>query len=276
MNKQSGGSDHVTKYQYNGKTMTLVGVNHGESPSFRGINKIVDYVESTSNACLLVEIDSSLNKGRLKSLKFTSKNDFTTYKVWPQLKQHPMFQSLCIKGWDIRPSLLGNDMNYALYQENAKSLTIGQIDNLCRAKLKSSNLKYLGPLSEKPQKFITDYYNFLKTPENGLIGKGNPWSYLIETLEKNGAKWNQLVYWKWVDVWKQMGHNTYIQGLVMNVIKDVISRLKVRYAEISDVYILQKILLAEKNYVIIMGFEHLYNIRNRLTQLGINYQNGSL
>ena len=61
-----------------------------------------------------------------------------------------------------------------------------------------------------------------------------------------------------------MGHNTDIQRYVMNMEKIVISRLKERYAEISDVYILQKILLAENNYVIIMGFNHLYNIRNRL------------
>jgi len=277
MNKQSGGSDHITKFQYNGKTMTLVGVHHDESPSFQEISKIVDYVGFTRDACLLVEIDSSLNQKLLKSFKFTSENDYTTYKLWPQLKKHHMFlQSLCIKGWDIRPSLLGNDVNYDLYQENAKSLTIGQIDILCRAKLKSSNLDYLGPLSEKSKNFITGYYKFLKNPANGFIGKGNPWSDLIETLEKNGAEWHELVNWKLVDVWKHMGHNTDIQRYVMNMEKIVISRLKERYAEISDVYILQKILLAENNYVIIMGFNHLYNIRNRLKQLGINYQNGSL
>lgn len=266
-----GGSKYSLQFIYKKKEIKIIGLNHFEKGiSDDEINKIVDYANTKRNICYLIELDTRFTQGQIKLLK--SHGDYTTRIIIPKLKKiyKETYKNICIKGWDTRAGIFGQDFQNKLYN-NPNKLTLNEIFNSIQLILRFNKNYYLKnkiKYTNEQKKYIEFEYKklqddrifFFKIDEKSKkkIGKGY-FHKIVDLFVKD-----QKLSW---DIVKNFRLNE-IKGINKDLTNLIIS-LRNIILEISDLYIIQKIILAEKNYIIFVGKTHFDNIKIHLKKLKI-------
>lgn len=262
--KQYGGNN-ILDFYYNDKHIQIIGVKHNKlGITHVKLKKIVDYVETTRNICYLLELDKDMTKGKIKSIK--SHGDFTTKVLIPKLKSMSgsIYNNLCIKGWDVRQSMIGQNMQNKLYNQ-PNTLSLDEIFNLIpRIEIKQTfYMKNKTKFSKQIQNYIEKEYKEIQN-KNIFLGKNKIFTKIVQDLQnKFKVDWNVIKKWTINNI--NNINNTKFKKDINNLLKT----LWIIFMKISDMYILQKILLSQSNYIIFVGQAHYDNLKKHLKALKI-------
>lgn len=249
---------NLLNLSYNDKEILIVGVHHNEKGlTINEMRKITDYANTKRNVCYLLELDERLNKHQLRNVR---KGDFTTKHLLPQLKRiyGNLYSSICLKGWDIRQTLLTQQVQNVLYH-NPTSLTMGQILEKLINKIPNNKQIDSKKYDKKVYNYInSEYKQKYNTRDNFINGGMFDWIILEHINKQNYTKkWHQLTL---IEI---KGINKQIEGFIEHLMKI--------FMRLSDLRVLEKILEKNNkmNYIIFVGRNHFNNLQIHLKNLKI-------
>lgn len=219
----------TSKFKYNGKTIFFICVKHHVPILDSTLRTIKKWMER-SDMCILLELDTRLSFKQITEIK--QFYEASTTKIVNEFKStiNP-----CIKGWDIRPSILGENAQNNLYGTDRKGtphffrMSLGDIEN---AIIKPQNL-----LQKKDL-----YRQFI-----GLKKKIN------------------------VNVWNKRSLLSYDKDkdIPHDWLVNLMHTLRIVYKDIADSYILKLINKSnyiDNNIVIIVGDTHYNDMIKKFNQ----------
>lgn len=293
ISKRKKGGGQVSSYQYNGREIMIIGVNHLEQRlNLDMIKKIINKAELMRKVCYLIEFDKRLtNQELISRIKYTQEQ--TTKVIWGEIKNYyrNTLQNLCIRGWDSRQSMFDNEFNS---QPKPKDKRSGQY---------FQNLVYSKSIWNFTMQDIQNYINVL--PKNYKINKNlfhqNVGKYLQNQIDNpktihnlrtsdanvNNYQWLKNAVNSYINflkqhhkhkIFKKPGdyvlkelHSIFDKSHEKQKIVDVIKNIHDSFLNFTDLITLEKILQKSNktNYVIFLGLNHYENYVKHFKNLGI-------
>lgn len=270
------GGGNFVKYNHNNREIILIGVNHYTNDLTEDdMKKISDYVNTKRNVCYLIEFDKKLTKHNLKG-KIKTTHEYTTKIILPYLKKaySHVWDNLCIKGWDIRQSLLTQNGQNLLYSPYIINQTLNVIIHLTdklpnnHKIIKSEYTNKIGNYLQEQFDNSETYHNLRKKDRNTL---NNYLTWLIDESKRYNEYKRQ----------RNESYKNYLDYTLKDMqvitqtnkhVEQFITYLRLAFVNYSDLIVLEKILKKNNNtnYVIFQGLQHFENIRHHLKQLDIN------
>ena len=252
--RMKGGNGHkgfnAINVMINNQKIIIIPTTHDRLDiTNENLEKITNKADELPNLCYLVESDYRFRKNDIKKLKH---GDFTTKRILKFLKekyQRERYNNICVKGWDIRQSLISQKYQNKLYH-SPLNLSLGEI---------SKNYIKKFPIRKGKNKYLNKEYEKLINTQikecalEIIINK-------IKTVQGEKFKWEPITM-------KQL----YTDKNIKTNLDDLIYNLQVFFAKYSDLYILEKILDKDNNsnYVIFVGANHFNNLKKHLQNLNI-------
>ena len=269
---RGGGSSRVS-YNFDNKELILIGVNHERRDlSFNDMKEIVDIANKKRNVCYLIEFDKRLTNHQLKG-RIPNVQEMTTKVIMPVLKREykETFSNLCIRGWDVRQSLIGQQNQNILYSKRIYNSPLGHINQYI-SKIPNSHkinsklyepkiAKYLQSKFDDPETYFR-----LRKQDNKM---DNLWKWImketnnyVEFLKQNNNPYKKVEEYTLKELRKVFKPRD-IDALVTHLLKT--------FANYSDLIVLERILQKNNNktYIIFLGLKHYENIRQHLANMKI-------
>lgn len=267
---KGGGKSNQVIYKYNKREIMLIGVNHEEKGITReNMKEIIDIGHKKRNVCYLIEFDKRLLKKDIQgTVRVTG--ELTTKIIMPYLKKEfrHVWNHTCIKGWDIRQTLIGQKNQNILYSNKIYNQTIGyilinyikKIPNEHKINL-SKYSKHIGKTLQENFDNQETYHNLRQKDDNSLFD----WLYneiprFIEFQRQQNAPIKRWDNYKLSELpFKRKDINAFITDL------------QKAFANYSDLILLENILQEkkEKDYIIFQGLEHYNNTKKLMRDLNI-------
>lgn len=257
--RMKGGGYNALKFAFNEKELLIIPTDHTKRElSIEDLKKIVDIGETKRNVCYLLELDKRLNKNEIRRLK---KGDFTTKMLMPYFEKafKEMYYSKCIKGWDNRQTLIGQEYQNKIYH-NAENLTLGEIVTKYINRFPKLKKIDLSKYEDKIGKYLDNEYKNIFT--NNGITNGGVFDWIYENIKKNvGDNWGNITIKEFMSYHPM----TKRAGI------DLINNLRIYLMALSDLEVLEKILEKSNktNYIIFVGYKHYENMKNHLKNMEI-------
>lgn len=273
---------NTRKYRFNNKDIYLIGVDHSKREiDTKIIRDVVEYANTKSKVCYLVEYDRRLTNRELKA-NIPKFEELTTKLIVSELKREygKLYDRLCLRGWDVRASLMDSDLSGK--KQNKKLGRINQ-SKLYSPNMVDANIKVIQNYIQRlPNNYQVNLNKFDKK-----IGK-----YLNEAYNNEDTyfslrkKDNNQSYYDWL-IYNVKGLITYnksnrepegytIRELIpifgeKNLV-ELIFHIQIAYQRVSDLFLMEKLLEKgnETNYIVFMGLFHYKNVVNHFKNLGIN------
>lgn len=240
-------SDNLFQFQYKNHFIKLVSVRHNKrDTSVDTLKEMVDY-SNKRKTCYLLETDYRKNKIEIRK-KF---GDHTTQQFMGLLLKEEKETKVkkCIKGWDIRQSILTQEYQDYLYGMFYK-LPFGIIENYYLPKLVERKVKNKN-IDKNIELFINHNYkqsvnHFKRMIENELNN--------IKNIIKKENNYNNIEIFNLINKYKNTKKNF-----------EILSNLLFHSFSITaDLFILETVLSTNINtdYIIIMGEFHFNDTIN--------------
>jgi len=267
-----GGTGNKVTYNHNNREIILIGVNHLERGiTMNDMREIIQMGNKKSNVCYYIEFDKTLTKKQTLG-KIPNTGELTTKIIMPYLKKEfrHVWNNMCIKGWDVRQSLIGQKNQDILYSQKIYNQTVGNIITNYIEKISIKHKIDLSKYSINIGNFLKrnfddekTYFNFRK--QDGY--SGFDWLYMevnkFIKYEQNLNRRTKLL-------------NNYTLGELRKIFKqedidNLINNLRKAFANYSDLILLENILQKnnKKTYIIFQGLEHYNNVKNHMKNLKI-------
>ena len=123
-----GGGPVAIKIDVSGRQYIIYSTRHDENQlSYENLRKIAYEPHKEAKVCYLIESNKKLKKNEYRN---PNHGDFTTKKILLFLKKEykELYKNLCIRGWDVRQSIIGQRWQNKLYHK-PYDITVGEIIN---------------------------------------------------------------------------------------------------------------------------------------------------
>jgi len=268
-----GGTGNKVTYKHNGREIILIGVNHLERGiTMNDMREIVEMGNKKRNVCYYIEFDKRLTKKQTLG-KIPKTGELTTKIIMPYLKREfkHIWNNMCIKGWDVRQTLINQSNQDILYSNHIYNQTLDYI-----------KINYIKKL---PVEFDLDLRNYTDDIGNFLQKKLNDKEtyFRLRTIDPNDSLFNWLCFetHKYVKHFNLPKHwaNYTIREIInfpelkteIQNIENFIFNLRKSFSNYSDLDLLKNILDKnnKKTYIIFQGLEHYNNVKNHMKDLKI-------
>lgn len=273
---------NTKKYRFNNKDIYLVGVDHSKREiNTKIIRDIIDYANTKSKVCYLIEYDRRLTNRELKA-NIPKFEELTTKLIVSELKREygELYDRLCIRGWDVRAALMDSDLSGK--KENKKIGRSNQ-NKLYSPQMVNANIKIIQNYIQRlPNNYQVNINKF-----NKKIGK-----YLNDSFKNEDTyfslrkKDNNQSYYDWL-IYNVKGYISHIKSrrepesyTIRELIPifgeehlvKLIFHIQLAYQRVSDLFLMEKLLEQDNdtNYIVFMGLFHYNNVVNHFKNLGIN------
>ena len=243
-----------TTVTYKKFDITFISVYHNKRDvSINKIKKIINESDMKKN-CYLLEMDK--NKTKLEVRKYNS--DQTTKSIIDEIKKREKSLNLplntCVKGWDIRQSILTQKYQNYLYHGNFYNDTI-RIFEYYINKLKPRKITN-NTLSDKLRDYINFKYKQVIEHNRQRI------QHQINLLNPIISQYSNIHDVKIKDIIKKDNSSREKFNMIWSLIQGM-------YTEYSDLYILEMIFKKDinTNYYVIVGDYHYRDLLNLIKQM---------
>lgn len=273
-NKQlkGGGKSNQVTYKHNNREIMLIGVNHiKRGITHENIQQIINIGNKKRKVCYYIEFDKRLSKKEIRG-RIQTTGELTTKIIMSYLKKEfkHVWENICIKGWDIRQTLIGQQYQNILYSNKIYNQTIGSILTNYIYKIpkkhKINLSKYSIHIGKTLQKNFDNqetYHRLRKQDEYSLFdwlyNEINKFIKFQKQHDKPTKLWSNFTLGELRDIFKAKDIDNFIQSL------------RKVFANYSDLVLLENILQKENkmNYIIFQGLEHYNNTKILMRDLNI-------